>query len=214
MLISHLALSQERRDGIAMGRGREADRLGELLGRDRLLPGFWKIVLDGAWLPWVEVEIRDAREGDLGIIAELLGELGYPTAPEELPLRLDRLATEAGTGVLVAVAEDGASAGDGAGPAAVGSQPGEPIAVLAYAEFQPLERPLPTCRITTLVVSSGHRREGVAAALLDAVETRARKRGCERLEVTTQPKREAALALYTAAGYVEKPRRLVRVLAG
>jgi GNAT superfamily N-acetyltransferase len=140
------------------------------------------------------MEIRDAREDDAPVIAALLGELGYQTAAADLPLRLERLAAEAGAGVLVATAAD------------------EPIGVLAYAEFQPLERPAPTCRIMTLVVSSGRRREGVAAALLDAVESRARERGCSRLEVTTQPTREAALGLYLDAGYAERPLRLLRML--
>jgi GNAT superfamily N-acetyltransferase len=150
------------------------------------------------------MEIREAREDDAAVLAELLGELGYPTEAADLPQRLERLAAEAGAGVMVAV-----SGGAGGATAA-----GEPIGVLAFAEFQPLERPAPTCRILTLVVSSRHRREGVAGALLGAVESRARERGCDRLEVTTQPKREAALALYLDAGYAEKPRRLLRMLAG
>ncbi len=143
------------------------------------------------------MKLREAREDDATAFAELLGELGYPTDAADLPLRLERLAAEAGAGVIVA-----------AGPA------DEPVGVLAYGEFQPLERPAPTCRILSLVVSSRHRREGIAAALLDAVEKRARERGCDRLEVTTQPKRAAALALYLDAGYEEKPRRLLRMLAG
>jgi GNAT superfamily N-acetyltransferase len=95
---------------------------------------------------------------------------------------------------------------------AAGSGADEPIGLLAFAEFQSLERLAPTCRIASLVVSSRHRSEGVAGARLDAVETRARERGCDRLEVTTQPKREAALALYLAAGYAERSRRLLRML--
>jgi GNAT superfamily N-acetyltransferase len=141
------------------------------------------------------MEIREARKEDAPALAELLGELGYPTSAADLPQRLDRLAAEAGAGVMVVVTAD------------------EPIGLLAYAEFQPLERPAPTCRILSLVVGSSHRREGVAGVLLDAVEARARERGCDRLEVTTQPKREAALALYLDAGYEEKPRRLLRMLA-
>jgi GNAT superfamily N-acetyltransferase len=142
------------------------------------------------------MEIREAREEDAAAIAELLGELGYPTEAADLPQRLERLAAEAGAAVIVAVPGGAAGSVADAGPAE------QPLGVLAFAEFQPL------------VVSSRHRREGIAGALLGAAEARAWERGCDRLEVTTQPKREDALALYLDAGYEEKPRRLLRMLVG
>ncbi len=158
------------------------------------------------------MELREARESDAAAIAGLLGELGYPTEATDLPPRLKRLAAEAGAGVIVAVPGSATRAAGAGGGGTAGAD--EPIGVLAFAEFQPLERPAPTCRIMSLVVSSSHRREGIAAKLLEAVEARARKRGCDRLEVTTEPKREAALALYLGAGYAEKRRRLLRMLTG
>ncbi len=98
------------------------------------------------------MQIREATGGDAPVIAGLLGELGYPTEAAELPQRLEGLAAEVGAGVIVAVP------GDDAGTATA-TAADEPLGVLAFAEFQPLERPAPTCRILTLVVDSRHRRE-------------------------------------------------------
>lgn len=90
---------------------------------------------------------------------------------------------------------------------------GVPAALIAYQVIEHLERPAPTCRITALVTGPEHRRCGIAARLVAAVDELARERGCDRLEVTTRPHREDALAFYIGAGFAERPRRLVRSLA-
>jgi len=87
------------------------------------------------------------------------------------------------------------------------------VAVLAYQLIDSLERERPQCRITTLVTDAATRRRGAARALVAAVEEIAVERGCRRLEVTTRPEREEALAFYTQAGFEERPRRLVKPLS-
>jgi GNAT superfamily N-acetyltransferase len=140
------------------------------------------------------MDVRSASAEDAAAIAPLLAELGYPSEPQALRTRLARIASGNRTGVLLAETE------------------GAPAALIAYQLIEHLERPAPTCRITTLVTAPEHRRRGAAGALLAAVEEIARERGCERLEVTTRPQREDALAFYLDAGFAERPRRLVRSL--
>jgi len=141
------------------------------------------------------MEVRPASAEDAAAIAPLLAELGYPVEPETARARLDRITAGAGRGVLLAEVD------------------GVPAALIAYQLIEHLERPAPTCRITALVTDPEHRRRGAAARLLAAAEELARGQGCDRLEVTTRPDREDALAFYLGAGFTERPRRLVRSLA-
>jgi GNAT superfamily N-acetyltransferase len=141
------------------------------------------------------MDVRPASVDDAAAIAPLLAELGYPTEPEEVRARLARVVAGRATGVLLAEID------------------GAPAALIAYQLIEHLERPQPTCRITTLVTAPDHRRRGAAATLLAAVEEIARETGCERLEVTTRPHRDDALGFYLDAGFEERPRRLVRSVA-
>lgn len=141
------------------------------------------------------MEIRPAKAEDAAAIAPLLAELGYPTEAATVRARLERIAGGVATGVLIAEAE------------------GVPAALIAYQLIEHLERSAPTCRITALVTAPDQRRRGAAARLLAAVGELARERGCDRLEVTSRPDRDDALAFYLGAGFSERPRRLVRSLA-
>jgi GNAT superfamily N-acetyltransferase len=142
------------------------------------------------------VEVRPATVDDATAIAPLLAELGYPVEVDEMRRRLALTVGDPSVGVLLAQID------------------GAPAAVIAYQLIQHLERARPTCRITTLVTDPGRRRNGAAAALLAAVGDVARETGCERLEVTTRPDRDDALAFYLDAGFAERPRRLIRPIGG
>jgi GNAT superfamily N-acetyltransferase len=124
----------------------------------------------------------------------LLGQLGYPTEAEAVSARLDRFVEHRDVGVLVY------------------ELAGEVVGLAAYQFVLLLERPQPQCRLSALVVDDAQRRLGIARDLLEAVETTARRAGCFRLEVTTQPRRDDALAFYIAQGFYERPRRLVKTL--
>lgn len=89
---------------------------------------------------------------------------------------------------------------------------GRPVGLIAFQMTDLLERARPQCRVTALAVTSDQRRRGVARTLLESVEAVARERGCFRLEVTTHEARSAALAVYAAFGFRERPRRLVKRL--
>ena len=131
---------------------------------------------------------------DASAVTALLSELGYPSDDEQVSFRLERLIHSEQAGVLVA------------------EEAGAIVALLAFHLIELLERAQPTCRITALVTTGAHRRMGAATALLRAVRHLAKERGCERLEVTTKPEREDALAFYRDHGFEERPRRLVSYL--
>ena len=138
--------------------------------------------------------LRPARVEDSEPIAELLAQLEYPTTVLEVRGRLERLLAREDGAVLVAEAN------------------GAVAAVAAYQLVWLLERTRPQCRLTTLVVNSAQRRTGLARALVTYIEAEARAAGCFRLEVTTQASRADALAFYADFGFIERPRRLVKVL--
>ncbi|MGH2883851.1 MAG: GNAT family N-acetyltransferase [Solirubrobacteraceae bacterium] len=142
--------------------------------------------------PEHRVTIRVAGQRDADAIAPLLGQLGYPASSLELGERLERLADHPDAEVLVAELD------------------GEVVGVAAYQLIDLLERPDPQCRITALVVDDRYRRRGVAFALVHTIEESARDLGCFRLEVTTRTERADALAFYRAAGFKERPHRLVK----
>ncbi len=67
-------------------------------------------------------------------------------------------------------------------------------------------------RITALVVAPAQRDCGIAGALLAAAEQTARHWGCHLLEVSSarRPDRQAAHALYRAAGFTDTNARSAR----
>jgi GrpB-like predicted nucleotidyltransferase (UPF0157 family)/ribosomal protein S18 acetylase RimI-like enzyme len=138
--------------------------------------------------------IRPARPADAAAIAGLLGELGYPTDADQARARLTRVIGRDDAGALVYELER------------------EPVGLVTYQLVDLLYRSRGQLRITALVVRAERRRRGVARALLAAIESLARERDCFRLELTTRPGRSEALALYLAAGFCERPFRLVKTL--
>ena len=140
--------------------------------------------------------VRRARSSDTPAVAGLLGELGYPTEPDDAAAQLGRLLDGDDAGVLVYQGDDDS----------------EPVGLVTYHVFDLIYRPRPHCRLTALAVRADRRRRGVAQALLEAVETIARQRDCFRLELTTRPDRDDALRFYEACGFEERPRRLVKSL--
>jgi ribosomal protein S18 acetylase RimI-like enzyme len=145
-------------------------------------------------IPTPAVSVRPADQRDAEAIASLLGQLGYGAAAKEVRGRLARLAARSDADALVAVVAD------------------ELVGVASYQLIDVLERTQPQCRVTTLVVDSGHRHAGVATQLVRAIEAAAREHGCFRLEVTTRPSRADAVGFYVAAGFHKRPLRFVKPL--
>jgi GNAT superfamily N-acetyltransferase len=138
--------------------------------------------------------IRDARPEDATAIAALLGQLGYPTEGRAVEGRLERLRI---VGDRVVVAElDGTVVG------------------LAHLQVSPaIEYERPAAKLAALVVDESRRGHGVGRALVEAIETESRSRGCELLYLTTSERRDDAHAFYERIGLEHTGRRYSRALS-
>jgi GNAT superfamily N-acetyltransferase len=138
--------------------------------------------------------IRDAAAADAAAMAALLTQLGYPSDPDAVEGRLERLRV---VGDRVVVAElDGAVVG------------------LAHLQVTPaIERDRPAARLGALVVDEQQRGRGVGRALVEAVEAEARLRGCEVLYPTTAERRDDAHGFYERLGLEHTGRRYGRTLS-
>lgn len=135
--------------------------------------------------------VRDARPSDAEGIALLLTELGYPVSAGRFARRLQHLAGERGTRVLVA--ETG----------------GELCGVAATHTMRLLEHDDPICRLTALAVAPEARGKGAGRALMARVEREARSHACLRIEVTSGEQRAGAHGFYERLGFEQRPRRYV-----
>jgi GNAT superfamily N-acetyltransferase len=141
----------------------------------------------------VSPTIRDARPEDSAAIADLLGQLGYPTSADAVAARLERLAC---VGDKVVVADlDGSIVG------------------LASLRVSPsIEYDTPAGQLASLVVDEAHRGAGVGRALVEAMETEARARRCGALFLTTSEHRAVAHAFYEHIGLAHSGRRYAKLL--
>jgi GNAT superfamily N-acetyltransferase len=139
------------------------------------------------------MQIRVALDDDARAIASLLGELGYPTHVEAVPPRLARV-RESGDLVLVAEID------------------GVVVGLVHGHERRRLERDEGSYRLSAIVVAEHSRRLGVGAALVAAVETEARGRGCGQLELTTSIDRSGAHDFYRALGFEQWSTRYAKRL--
>jgi GNAT superfamily N-acetyltransferase len=141
----------------------------------------------------VATTIRDARADDADAIAGLLGQLGYAADAGSVPARLERLAI---VGDRVLVAElDGRVAG------------------LAHLQVTPtIEHDRPAGKIGALVVDEAARGQGLGRALVEAVESEARARGCGIVFLTTADHRDGAHGFYERVGLEYTGRRFAKTL--
>ena len=132
---------------------------------------------------------------DAAAIARLVTLLGYELAEDDVPERLSRLRDMRASVLLAEL--DGVIVGLATmHPASVINRDGD----IAW--------------LTALVVDTGVRGRGVGRALVDAVETRARELGCERLSVTTHEHMTDARAFYERVGLEPTGRRFGKMLRG
>ncbi|ELI6433997.1 GNAT family N-acetyltransferase [Aeromonas salmonicida subsp. salmonicida] len=135
--------------------------------------------------------IRLAGQGDAVAMADLFGQLGYPVSPQALEDRW--LTPDPAREVLVACLDEGIAG------------------VLVWHWLNPLHVAPEWGMISALVVDEGARGSGVGAALLAVAESHARERGCSQLELSSSLKREGAHRFYLSLGYLERPKRFVKV---
>ena len=139
-------------------------------------------------------QLRNARPGDSVAVAGLLGELGYPSRPEQAAERIKKIADDPATLLIVAEVE-GELAGFGA------------------LHVQNLvERDWPGCEVAALVVGERFRRQGIGELLMEALEIEARERGGKHLVLNTAHRRADAHSFYEALGYEHTGRRYTKEL--
>jgi GNAT superfamily N-acetyltransferase len=137
------------------------------------------------------VTVRRALQGDCAAMAHLFEQLGYAAQPRELSERL--LLEEPAREVLLACAGT------------------EVLGVLVWHVLHPLHVAPSWGLISALVIDEATRGSGVGALLLAAAEVRAQALGCGQLELSSSLKREGAHRFYLAQGYLERPKRFVKL---
>ena len=133
--------------------------------------------------------VRPATPEDTHALAALMTQLGYPTDPDAMRARMERIASRADYVTFVAEAE--------------GVVVGMAGAMRGWAHYQDE----PYARLQALVVDPGHQRHGTGAALVRAVEEWARSEGASSLHLTANNRREGAHRFYTRMGFEDTGKR-------
>ncbi len=129
------------------------------------------------------VRIRAARESDAPRIAELSGQLGYPSTAEDVLGRMRGLVPAANHALIVAEIP----AGDVIG--------------WVHVSVNPLIENDARAEINGLVVAEGQRSLGAGRLLLEEAERWARERGCRTVSLRSNVIREGAHRFYERLGY-------------
>lgn len=127
------------------------------------------------------IVLRRAVAEDAVRIASLLTDEGYPAAPSDVAVRLERFAPP--SGVIVALAD------------------GEVLGFVAAHVMPRFEHPDAIVRILALVVDPGVRERGVGGLLVAEAERMGRESGAAFAEVTSGHHRPDARRLYESLGF-------------
>ena len=129
------------------------------------------------------VKIRKARAGDAARIAELSGQLGYPTAAKEMAKRLKSVLKDRDAACFVAETKV------------------QGVIGWVHVSTTPLIEAEPRAEVNGLVVDETVRSRGAGWLLLDAAEKWAKKQGCKGMSVRSNVLRERAHSFYLRHGY-------------
>ena len=127
-------------------------------------------------------EIREARPRDYARIAELAGQLGYPSSADEIAKRLEGMQHSNEHAVFVAQ---------------VGSDLAGWLAVFVYRVVEAD----PRAEISGLVVDERYRSQRIGMHLLARAERWAREKGCRAIGLRSNVIRDRAHAFYERLGY-------------
>lgn len=144
------------------------------------------------------LRLRPVRRQDVSQLADLLGQLGYPTTKAALHERLD-LWSDDPASWLIGADDDGVLVG-----------------VAALHAIPMLEVSGKLARLTALVVDERYRSQGVGQSLVTAAEEQARAVGCVKMEITSSRHRARTHEFYKLLGYDDictSSARFVKLLA-
>lgn len=141
-----------------------------------------------------EVTIRPARPDDAEAMAPLLTALGYPSTPEQVRARMERIGADADYHTLVA------------------ARGGRLVGMAGVRRGWKYTGDRPYAELMSLVVDAGERGRGTGAALVEAAEAWTRAQGGELLLLSTALHREGAHRFYERIGYAQTGRRYVKKL--
>ncbi len=142
-------------------------------------------------LPEPDLRVRSATEKDDAALGKLLGQLADPPANRDLARNIGAL-RRAKAGILVAELSD-------------------LVGCCAWATVPTLQRG-PVGRITLLLVDAGHRRRGIATALLAKAEERLAKSGCKTVEAMSDIMIANAHNFFRSLKFEQKSYRFVRAI--
>ncbi len=129
------------------------------------------------------LRIRAAAESDAVRIAELSGQLGYPSTKQDILRRMRTLEPAANHALMV-----------------VETSAGEVIGWV-HVSVNPLIESDVRAEINGLVVAEGQRSLGAGRRLLEEAERWARERGCRTVPLRSNVIRERAHGFYQQLGY-------------
>ena len=124
-----------------------------------------------------------------------MGQLGYPTPPEEIPHRLAALKDDDKTSISWIAELDGRVVG-----------------FAGARVFPAIHQQNPIAQLTILVVDKGVRGQGIGRQLVELGERWARERGAWRISLTSALHRDDAHKFYERLGYEHTGVRLVKTL--
>lgn len=129
------------------------------------------------------LRIRNAKKSDVPRIAELSGELGYPTSTKEMKQRFTQIKPPSAHAVFVAEFEGN-------------------VVGWIHVSITPLLEVSRRAEVNGLIVADGQRSLGAGAKLLEAAETWARSKKCSGMSVRSNVIRDRAHAFYERQGYI------------
>ena len=140
--------------------------------------------------------IRAAETGDASALAELMGQLGYPTRPSEMEMRLEAIRKEPHYRTFVAISG------------------GKVCGMIGTCCLYSYEHNNLGGRIIALVVSDSMRGQGVGRALIEVAENDFIARNVRRVALNTRFQRVEAHQFYERLGYTKNGFRFVKELEG
>jgi GNAT superfamily N-acetyltransferase len=140
--------------------------------------------------------IRPAEMTDAEALAELMGELGYPTRTSDMKMRLEMILKNPQYRTFVAVID------------------GKVRGMIGTCCLQSYEHNNVGGRVMALVVSQGVRGRGIGGSLVQAAEHDFITRSVRRVAINTRITREDAHRFYEHLGYVRNGFRFVKELEG